>query len=280
MYTALLLVVGLWGQSETAEPVSTPDQRLAFARRAAERYHFAADSQKAALHRQPLLRWDNQVVREDDGMLFLWIEKHGQPLVAAQFFLQGDVWHHEFQSLSEGGFEATVSGVKDWSWQPQRAGIRFLPTDEAESPAKTATARLRQMRAIAEKYSGAVDPDRTGKFESPHELRLLTTPVYRYVDDESEIIDGAIFAFVQGTNPEVLLVLQARSQAGKPRWQLGFAPMTSFQLRVRRGEKVVFERELQKVPTLDLKADYHFRWAAEKDHSAEVKLDSPPAAGK
>jgi len=47
--------------------------------------------------------------------------------------------------------------------------------------------------------------------------------------------------------------------------------MTSYHLRVRNGEKIVFERELQAVPTLDLKSDYHFRFKAQKDGSAEVK---------
>jgi hypothetical protein len=272
MLSTLLVIVGLWaGQTEASAPDSLPEQRLAFARRSAERYRFAADSRKAALHPQPLLRWDNQVVREDDGMLFLWTQKNGRPLVAAQFFLQGDVWHHEFQSLSVSGFAAKCDGAKEWSWQPERAGVKLSTPPDAEPPAGTAAARLRQMRSIAEKYSGAVDPDRSAKFESPHELRLLTTPVYRYAAEDEGLLDGAIFAFVQGTNPEVLLILEAHLQPDRSRWQLSFAPMTSFQLRVRRGEKVVFERELQKVPTLDLKADYHFRWAAEKDGSAEVK---------
>ena len=273
MCTALLLVVGLWGQSDIAEPASSPEQRLAFARRAAGRYHFTADSHQAALHAQPLLRWDNKVVREDDGLLFLWSDKRGRPLVAAQFFLQEDVWHHEFQSLSSRGFEARVDGVKDWSWQPDRAGIKLSAPADTEPPAKTATARLRQMRGIAEKYAGAVSRDPTGKFADPHELRLLATPVYRYAAEDEALLDGAIFVLAQGTNPEVLLTIEAHLQPDRSRWQLGFAPMTSYHLRVRRGDKVVFERELQSVPTLDLKADYHFRFAAEKDASADVKAD-------
>ena len=40
------------------------------------------------------------------------------------------------------------------------------------------------------------------------ELRLLATPLYRYRDTSPEGSDGALFAFVQGTDPEVLLLVE------------------------------------------------------------------------
>jgi len=278
MFSALLLTVGLLGVQPDKTPApSSSEQRLAFAQQSARQYRFVAEPLKTSssrLHPQPLLRWDNQVVREDDGLLFLWTEKNGRPLVAAQFFLQGDMWHHEFQSLAGSGFEARCDGVKDWTWHPEGAGLQLAAAAETDPPARTAAARLRQMRGIAEKYSGAVDVDRSGTFANSHELRLLTTPVYRYQDEEVGVLDGVVFAFVQGTNPEVLLIFEAHRQGDETQWLLGFAPMTSFHLRVRRDEKIVFERELQNVPTLDLKAPYHFRWAVEKDGSAEMKTEA------
>lgn len=280
MFAAPLLVAAFLSAPPDVPPApaaSSPEQRLAFARQAAEQYRFVAKSagtEPALLHPQPLLRWDNQVVREDDGLLFLWTEKTGRPLVAAQFFLQGDAWHHEFQSLSGNSFEARCERAKDWMWHPICAGLTLAPAEETDPPAGTAAARLRQMRGIAERYSGTVDVDRSGTFANSHELRLLTTPVYRYADEKTGLIDGAIFAFVQGTNPEVLLILEADRQGTEPQWRLGFAPMTSFHLRVRRGETTVFERKLQSIPTLDLDDAYHFRWTAEKDGSAEMNAEA------
>lgn len=286
MFRELLLTAGLLAvqtgapPSPAPTPVSKPSsapQRLAFATQAARQYRFVTGPDRkspAELHAQPLLRWDNQVVREDDGMLFLWTGKGGRPLVAAQFFLQGDAWHHEFQSLSGDGFEAAHKSVKEWTWHPKAAGLRWTAADETDPPAATAAARLRQMRAVAEKYSGTVDVDRSGTSANTHELRLLTTPIYRYAAEDTGLVDGAIFAFVQGTNPEVLLILEARRQSDQTQWYVGFAPMTSFHLRVRHGEQVVFERALQSVPTLDLDSPYHFRWIAEKDSSAEWKTEA------
>ena len=279
MFGALLLTASLLAAQTGEAPAPKPSsaaQRLAFATQSARQYRFvtkARPSTPAELHPQPLLRWDNQVVREDDGMLFLWTGKNGRPLAAAQFFLQGDAWHHEFQSLSGDGFDASHSRVNEWTWHPRTAGLQWTPAEETDAPAAAPAARLRQMRAIAEAYSGTVDVDRSGTSANAHELRLLSTPVYRYAADEAGLLDGAIFAFVQGTNPEVLLILEARRQSDKTQWHLAFAPMTSFHIRVRRGENVVFERELQNVPTLDLDSPYHFRWIAEKDSSAEWKMD-------
>ena len=143
MVTTLLLAVGLLAQTDGAAE-SSPEQRLEFARQAAGRYRLVVEDAPARLHPQPLLRWDNQVVREDDGLLFLWTEKSGRPLAAAQFFLQGDIWHHEFQSLSEHGFAASCQGDKDWSWQPKGAGVHLAAAVERDNPpAKTAAGRLR-----------------------------------------------------------------------------------------------------------------------------------------
>jgi len=259
------------------EGTSSAQQRLAFAKQSAGQYRFRAAGLEPGtirLHPNPLLRWDNQVVREEDGMLFLWTEgANGRPVAAAQFFLQSPDWHHEFQSLSVHGFEASLDDSQNWTWRPNRPGVKFERVDMVEAPAETASARLRQMRGIAERYDGATDPTRSGKFEDPHELRLLTTPVYRYSAETSGIQDGAIFVFAQGTNPEVLVLIEAGKTAnGGWEWRRGFAPMSSFQLRVRQGETVVFEQEVAVVPTTDVTSPYHFRWRALEDGSADMPI--------
>jgi hypothetical protein len=267
-----VLFLGLLpAQADSA--ASTPEQRLVFATQSARQYKFAASANRIVLHSKPLLRWDNRVVREDDGLLFLWTEEQtGRPIAAAQFFLQGPDWHHEFQSLSEKGFDVSWSADRKWSWQPDQPGIRFTAI-AADAPGKTPAARLRQMRDVAERYTGAVNPEESDRFENPHELRLLTTPIYRYAAAESGVVDGAIFVYAQGTNPEVLLLLEARQAGEKTQWQRAFAPMSSFQLRVREGEQLVYERGRQKVPTLDMHDPYHFHWKAVQDDS--IRLEAP-----
>jgi len=116
------------------------------------------------------------------------------------------------------------------------------------------------MRSFAERFTAAVDPSRSGKWQDRHQLRLLTTPVYRYAD-AAEVLDGALFAFVQGTNPEVLLLIEAPQGESPGRWQYGFAPMTSFEAQVRRDDKIVWQQAVAPVPTRDIQGPYQFRWA-------------------
>ncbi|HEV3005878.1 MAG TPA: hypothetical protein VGX78_15535, partial [Pirellulales bacterium] len=51
------------------------------------------------------------------------------------------------------------------------------------------------------------------------ELRLLPRPLYRYQTQRTDLIDGALFAFVQGTDPEVVLVLEAVGRDAESEWR-------------------------------------------------------------
>ena len=275
--TSFVMLIGVVaGAVEFAEDAakSTPEQRLAFAKQAAAAYRFRVEGRGRPAVRllpEPLLRWNNHVVREDDGMLFLWTEGDtGRPLATAQFFVVGDDWHHEFQSLSLSPFEARFEQppADNWSWRPTGPGLEFVAADNIDAPSSSAAGRLRQMKSIAERFTAAVDQN--DAFQKPEQLRLLTTPVYRYSAREHQILDGTVFAFAQGTNPEVLILVEAFGS--EPAWRYGFARMSSFNLRVRRGEQTVWERQRATVPTPSPALPYFFRWRAQADQSAEIKL--------
>jgi hypothetical protein len=287
-HTSLLVILGLAaapleGATDDA-PKSSPEQRLAFALKAAGNYRFRIgnrDPSTVKLHPEPVLRWNNKVVREDDGMLFLWTEgDKGRPLATAQFFVVDSDWHHEFQSLSQDGFDARFAGDADrWNWRPNRPGVELVRADGIDAPADSATQRLRQMKSIAERFSAAVD--RNDSFDSPEQLRLLTTPVYRYSSLDQGIVDGALFAFVQGTNPEVLILIESfGSEPAARSWRYGFARMSSFNLRVYRDDRVVWKRGREDVPTRDLSSPYQFRMRAERDDSANLKKSEFKAPGE
>jgi hypothetical protein len=235
--------------------------RLAFMQASADEYRFrfpGSENRQITRLADPILRWDNQVVREDDAGLFLWVDG-ARPVCGAQLFLQGDAWHHEFQSLSADPFQ--VSWRQDaWTWSCKKPGLSLAAAD-LDPPADKPAQRLRQMRSFAQRFTAATDPSRGGNWQDPHQLRLLPTPVYRYAN-ESEVLDGALFAFVQGTNPEVLLLIEASASEGADRWQYGFAPMTSFEVRVERDGTTVWQQDVQPVPTRDLQGPYQFRWKA------------------
>ena len=186
------------------------------------------------LQAEPLLRWDNPVCSVKDGTVFIWTSG-GRPEVAAQVFVvPNDVWLQEFQSLS--AERLTGKNAGKLFWNPTAPGVEMKPLTDVREPAKTTTARLIQMRSIARSYSV------TDIFEEsePNELRLLSKPLYRYKDPDNGILDGALFAFVLGTDPEVLLQVEAHSTALKTEWRVGFAPMTSYECRVKHEGNLVW----------------------------------------
>jgi hypothetical protein len=74
-----------------------------------------------------------------------------------------------------------------------------------------------------------------------HNLRLLTQPLLRYGKGSGELVDGAIFAYARATDPDVLLVLEARAVAGtEPRWHYGLARMHGGKLRVQYHDEEVW----------------------------------------
>jgi hypothetical protein len=51
------------------------------------------------------------------------------------------------------------------------------------------------------------------------ELRLLSQPLYRYESTLPEVVDGALFTFVTGTDPELMLVIEARRAFPGGAWE-------------------------------------------------------------
>jgi hypothetical protein len=71
-------------------------------------------------------------------------------------------------------------------------------------------------------------------------LRLLTTPLIRYGKPDSEVTDGAMFAFVHGTDPEALLLFEARPSDRGSQWHYAFGSMTSYALKASREDVEVW----------------------------------------
>src|SRR5206468_1146035 len=69
-----------------------------------------------------------------------------------------------------------------------------------------------------------------------HDLRLLTRPLYRHASNDPNVSDGALFVFVQGTDPEAALLIEARlDERGQLAWQYALARMTFRKVTVSNG---------------------------------------------
>jgi hypothetical protein len=106
------------------------------------------------------------------------------------------------------------------------------PIPEAPVVAKKKSDRTFQMRELASRF------DAHQFWKERFELRLLPKPIYRYEDADHGIVDGAVYALVHGTNPEVLLLLEAHSNAdGSAHWKVGFGSLAGARCVVRLDEK-------------------------------------------
>ena len=174
-----------------------------------------------------------------EGAIFTWAGADGRPGAAAQVFLHKHAgrpdgeWKHEFTSLSTRPLSATEGG--DPRWTPDEPGVTFRPVPGAAKPEATAPRRLRQMRDLAAEFRAEDDFGKLGFIP----LRLLPTPIARYGKPGGSPEDGALFAFVQGTDPEVFLFLEVRAGADGPGWQYAAAPMSCWALKLaHKGERV------------------------------------------
>jgi hypothetical protein len=204
--------------------------------------------ERAELVREPVYVWTNPVrASRQDGAVFVWTCR-GRPEAIGSIFSAPTPKlrsiNHEFHSLSLARLVVTREGSHAKSWNPAAPGLSMAPIESAPAIADSAPKRLAQLRAISREYTASSLDAKGGRWE----LRLLPKPLYRYESTDPELVDGALFAFVTsaGTDPEVLLAIEARRPigGGEPTWQAGFARFSDLELTVHRDKKVVFSAPL------------------------------------
>jgi hypothetical protein len=167
----------------------------------------------------------------DDGAVFVWVHDGRPAAVGSVFTIKVGAGRrdliHEFHSLAAEPLTALWRG--DRAWHCAGPGVELKPIPAAAAPAQTAPERLRQIQALAREYSANSIDRQGGRWE----LRLLAKPLYRYEGTRPEVLDGALFAFAQGTDPEVLLLIEAAAERGSHRWRYGLASFTDLGLQVR-----------------------------------------------
>lgn len=185
------------------------------------------------------MRWANNTRGSEDGMTVLYLSD-GRPEAVCCVYPWQKSLAHEFDSLSRG----TLIGKRDGTlvWQPEKPGVEFHPVPSADAPAETPVTRLRQMKALAGQFSSTMLGWKSDKSDR-ESLRLLPQPLYRYESTRSDLLDGAVFAFVQGTDPESLLLLEAFKNGDHFEWQFAFARRTSGELEGRHKDKVVWHAD-------------------------------------
>lgn len=183
------------------------------------------------------------------GTLWVWGTK-GRPvaLLSQNKAYEKPVWGFELVALSEG---VSVEMHDGWKWSPKSA-LKMTPFKDAPRAADSDAKRMSQMKSLARQFTLSEQ-----YLNENFELRLLPSPVYRYQDEAVALIDGALFNFAHGTNPEVLAVIECRKEASGPAWSYGFLPLAGAGVTAKLDGKTVWEKE----PTRESKAqDLYSTW--------------------
>jgi hypothetical protein len=218
------------------------DQRMVFMKTALAHYTVQlGDGKDPAKVSDPCLRWSNPLSGENDGVLAVFAVNGGRPAAIGQFFHNSPKkWVNEFAVIADR--DATILRSDRLYWKPSEYICKFADLPDSPIPASKPVLRLTQMRKIAADFSVI---DHFGWEESEitrQNLRLLTQPVYRYAED-GKILDGGVFVYAVGTDPECTLLLEAYQDDKGSRYRYALAPMSIYQLEARYKDTPVWEIE-------------------------------------
>lgn len=183
---------------------------------------------------KPLLRYSDPTrggvnaaatVLLDAGVWRLGTEGRPTALVTVEIYQAPDtsrVLALEFLSLTEAKFTLKHK-TKTIRWDPAGSALTLKKLPDAPKPAATAAARLAQMRQLARRFAAK---ERINK--ESIECRLLPQPIDRYQSAAEKIADGAIFAYANGTNPEIGVAFESDGE----HWRYSVLRLTSAEASV------------------------------------------------
>lgn len=205
----------------------------------AESYKLSSAGKAAELRSTPLFSWANPERQAIGGEMFLWTIQ-GRPLATIGIWTYDDIKDsYEMQSLSTDPLKALRPQGE--SWQPRIGGLAFKKLEDVAIPDSSPTRRQTQMRnMLREMFSAELTKSGTGQIEK---LRLLSQPLYRYAPMPADLIDGAMFAFAYGTDPEVFVLIEARKEKGEEHWYYAFAPSTSGSVQGFLNTRLVWDNK-------------------------------------
>jgi hypothetical protein len=189
----------------------------------AAKYEFFLDEtrqQKLELAVKPVMRW---TAEGNSGAVWVWTRQGRAEVVGCLGAyvnpagkLEG---FHEFHSLTLKPLQKVEIGTVR-TWESRKPGVEPKLLNNAEPPAATDKRRLIQMRNLAREFTAQMRSDK-----QTHTLRLTPAPLFRFASTNPEVLDGALFSYLwdNGTDPEFLLLLEARQTSDVPRWH--FAPV-------------------------------------------------------
>jgi len=190
------------------------------------------------LVRRPLLTFGDAARNNEGGTLWVWMAAERPVAFVENYLPVGDNsnWVQALTLSSPTLIEMEIQDLQHWKpTRPQRV-MHHCP-DDLRTVAATPGQRLRQMKEISRRFQAHEywDPD-----NSRFELRLLVQPILRYGAESTQTVDAAVFVFAHGTNPEVLLHIEASREADATVWKYGLIRLGSAEMHVACDEREVW----------------------------------------
>jgi hypothetical protein len=190
--------------------------------------------------KESVLRWTNPFAGRIYGNTYVWLET-GRPVAVSSFYRYFDPFRSfngEWAALT--GTELVAKRDDIVAWRPKDEW-KWHALPGAAAPAPRASQRLVQMRTMARDFTVEILDTRNLPKGEDQRPRLLPKPLYRYDAEQTKTLDGALYAFVLGTDPELLLLLECDTGTANPEWRFGAARMNRYEIRLKRKGETVWE---------------------------------------
>lgn len=173
------------------------------------------------LETKPIFSWTNLVGEHTQyGHLYAWSYAGRPEVIGTMFSTRASsprqrILIHEFHTLATRQLFPETPENSAFQWTPER-GITLAALGDAPSVAESSSQRRQQMRKLARSFA-AESRTRDGQTWG---LRLLPRPLLEFEPSSEEVLEGALFAMVSsaGTDPEVLLMIEARHPPDGKTW--------------------------------------------------------------
>ena len=198
------------------------------------------DEGEVPLVDRPLLTYGDSARANKNGTLWAF-GASGRPLAFLELYQDNAAnprWVHAVTLT--GSSLVTMKTPVAAAWSPAETQIAPAAIPQAQAPLDREQRRTRQLKELARRFTAHEfwDPD-----NSRFELRLLEQPVHRYKDTDAGIQDGAAFVVAHGTNPEVILLIEALGETlDSARWHYSLARLGSAELHVELDGKEVWKQ--------------------------------------
>ena len=242
-----LVCCGLSGTASLRgeDPKPEADPHFEYLLKRLEALTVRLDDREAALQRKPLFRWQNPVSGAD-GAVFVWTLQD-RPVALAKTHLNDQKTHYVETMVAVTPKPFHVEKDSQGYWSPPGSGVKPAVVKDVDPPAEAVGVRLTQMRAIARNYRFTSFWGEENRSE--WELRLLSTPLHRYRNPAAGVIDGAIFGFAQGTNPEAIVVIEAIETLTGKHWEAVPQRLSGYAIKAWREDELVLDVPyLQRTP--------------------------------